>query len=105
MARKAINLLDSFTILIALEQMRNESTHIAFVMNEFGDFIGLLTMTDILESIACELPDANEIEGPNIVAQGRGFLIRGALNLSPIASISVSRRKRPMTTKRSQGWS
>ena len=29
MARKAINLLDSFTILNALEQMRKESTYIA----------------------------------------------------------------------------
>ena len=82
MARKAINLLDSFTILNALEQMRKESTHIAFVVNEFGDFVGLLTMTDILESIAGELPDASEIEGPNIVPQQEGFLVSGALNLS-----------------------
>ena len=84
MARKAINLLDSFTILNALEQMRKESTHIAFVVNEFGDFVGLLTMTDILESIAGELPDASEIEGPNIVAQDGGFLVSGALNLSQV---------------------
>ena len=85
MARKAINLLDSFTILNALEQMRKESTHIAFVINEFGDFIGILTMTDILESIAGELPDASEIAGPNIVAQGDGYLVSGALNLSQIS--------------------
>jgi CBS domain containing-hemolysin-like protein len=84
LARKAINLLDSFTILNALEQMRKESTHIAFVVNEFGDFIGILTMTDILESIAGELPDASEIEGPNIVAEDGGFLVSGALNLSQI---------------------
>jgi CBS domain containing-hemolysin-like protein len=84
LARKVINLLDSFTILNALEQMRKESTHIAFVVNEFGDFIGILTMTDILESIAGELPDASEIEGPNIVAEDGGFLVSGALNLSQI---------------------
>jgi CBS domain containing-hemolysin-like protein len=84
MARKAINLLDSFTILNALEQMRKESTHIAFVVNEFGDFIGILTMTDILESIAGQLPDASEIEGPDIVAQEGGFVVSGALNLSHI---------------------
>ncbi|ROO42466.1 Membrane protein TerC, possibly involved in tellurium resistance [Pseudomonas sp. NFACC09-4] len=84
MARKAINLLDTFTILNALEQMRKESTHIAFVVNEFGDFVGLLTMTDILESIAGELPDASEIEGPNIVAREDGFLVSGALNLSQV---------------------
>ena len=84
MARKAINLLDSFSILNALEQMRKESTHIAFVVNEFGDFIGILTMTDILESIAGELPDASEIEGPNIVTQDDGFLVSGALNLNQV---------------------
>ncbi len=84
MARKAINLLESFTILNALEQMRKESTHIAFVINEFGDFIGLLTMTDILESIAGELPDASEVEGPDIMAEEGGFLVSGALNLSQV---------------------
>lgn len=84
MARKAINLLESFTILNALEQMRKESTHIAFVVNEFGDFIGLLTMTDILESIAGELPDASEVEGPDIVTEEGGFVISGALNLSQV---------------------
>jgi len=84
MVRKAVNLLESFTILNALEQMRKESTHIAFVVNEFGDFIGIITMTDILESIAGELPDASEVEGPNIVAEGDGFMVNGALNLSQI---------------------
>lgn len=41
-------------------------------------------MTDILESIAGELPDTSEIEGPNIVATDEGFLVNGALNLSQI---------------------
>lgn len=77
MARKAINLLEHFTILNALEQMRKESTHIAFVVNEFGDFIGILSMTDILESIAGQLPDASEMVGPGIVEQGGDFLVSG----------------------------
>jgi CBS domain containing-hemolysin-like protein len=84
LARRAINLLDSFSILNALEQMRQRSTHIAFVINEFGDFMGVLSMTDILESIAGELPDASEMEGPDIVAQGDGFRASGALNLSQV---------------------
>ena len=41
-------------------------------------------MTDILESIAGELPDASEIAGPNIVAREDGYLVSGALNLSQI---------------------
>lgn len=84
LARRAINLLESFSILNALEQMRQESTHIAFVINEFGDFMGVLSMTDILESIAGELPDASEIEGPDIVEEGAGFRANGALNLTQI---------------------
>ncbi|OPA85244.1 hypothetical protein BFW87_27830 [Pseudomonas fluorescens] len=84
LARRAINLLESFSILNALEQMRQESTHIAFVINEFGDFMGVLSMTDILESIAGELPDASEIEGPDIVEEGDGFRANGALNLNLI---------------------
>lgn len=81
LARKTINLLDSYSILNALEQMRAASTHIAFVVNEFGDFVGVLTMTDILESIAGELPDASEIEGPDVVEEQGGFVVSGALNL------------------------
>ncbi|VVP57544.1 hypothetical protein PS896_05817 [Pseudomonas fluorescens] len=64
--------------------MRAASTHIAFVVNEFGDFVGVLTMTDILESIAGELPDASEIEGPDVVEEQGGFIVSGALNLTRV---------------------
>lgn len=84
LARAPLNLLESFSILNALEQMRGQSTHIAFVVNEFGDFTGVLTMTDILESIAGELPDASEVEGPGIVEDADGFIVSGALNLSQV---------------------
>jgi len=82
LSRNAINLLDSFSILNALEQMRSESTHVAFVVNEFGEFTGMLTMTDILESIAGELPDASEIEGPDLVEEGDGVVVNAAMNLT-----------------------
>ncbi|WP_332763173.1 TerC family protein [Pseudomonas koreensis] len=84
MARQTVNLLDSYSILNALEQMRAASTHIAFVVNEFGDFVGILTMTDILESIAGELPDASEIEGPDVLEEQGGFLVSGALPLARV---------------------
>ena len=84
LARAPLNLLESFSILNALEQMRAQSTHIAFVVNEFGDFTGLLTMTDILESIAGELPDASEVAGPGVVEEAGAFVVSGALNLSHV---------------------
>jgi CBS domain containing-hemolysin-like protein len=81
LARPSLNLLESFSILNALEQMRAQSTHIAFVINEFGDFAGILTMTDILESIAGELPDASEVEGPDLTEEGGGVVVNAAMNL------------------------
>lgn len=88
LARTTINLLDSYSILNALEQMRQASTHIAFVVNEFGDFVGVLTMTDILESIAGELPDASEIEGPDVLEEQGGFMVSGALNLARVRQLT-----------------
>jgi len=82
--RAPINLPDGCSVLNALEQMRQASTHVAFVVNEFGHFEGLLTLTDILESIAGELPDANEIEGPDIEESGSGHEVNGGLPLSVV---------------------
>lgn len=80
--RAPLNLPDSCMVLGALEQMRQASTHVAFVVNEFGEFQGLLTLTDILEAIAGELPDASEVEGPDIESCAEGYKVSGALNLS-----------------------
>jgi len=92
LVRKTINLLEDFSILNALEQMRSESTHIAFVVNEFGDFTGLLTMTDILESIAGQLPDASEVQDPDIVEHEGGYRVAGALNLARLGRIGFTAR-------------
>ncbi|WP_220814585.1 TerC family protein [Pseudomonas paralcaligenes] len=80
--RQPLNLPDSCTVLGALEQMRQASTHVAFVVNEFGGFEGMLTLTDILEAIAGELPDASEVDGPDIERLDEGFRVSGALNLA-----------------------
>ena len=82
MVRTPINLPDSSSVLNALEQMRQASTHVAFVVNEFGNFEGLLTLTDILEAIAGELPDASEMEGPDIEEVDGGHRVSGAVNLA-----------------------
>lgn len=82
--REAPHLPDSATILGAMEQMRDTSTHVAFIYNEFGDFVGIVTMTDILESIAGELPDASETSGPDIITEDEGYNVSGAVNLASL---------------------
>lgn len=80
--RRPLNLPDSCAVLGALEQMREASTHVAFVVNEFGGFEGMLTLTDILEAIAGELPDASEVDGPEVEEINGAYRVNGALNLS-----------------------
>ncbi|UYP29835.1 TerC family protein [Pseudomonas sp. Z8(2022)] len=84
LVRAPINLPDGVSVLSALEQMRQASTHVAFVVNEFGGFEGLLTLTDILEAIAGELPDASEVDGPEIEQAEGGWRVNGALNLAVV---------------------
>ncbi|WP_439887495.1 TerC family protein [Pseudomonas sp. MBLB4123] len=82
LVRVPLNLPDGVSVLAALEQMRQASTHVAFVVNEFGGFEGLLTLTDILEAIAGELPDASEVQGPDIEPVEGGYRVNGAINLA-----------------------
>jgi CBS domain containing-hemolysin-like protein len=58
---------------------------VAFVVNEFGGFEGLLTLTDILQAIAGELPDASEMTGPDIEKGSDGWRVRGATTLALLA--------------------
>lgn len=48
------------TVLAALERFKREPLQLAFVVDEFGSFIGLVTATDVMEAIAGELPDEHE---------------------------------------------
>lgn len=80
--REPLCLPESVSVLSALERMRQASTHVAFVINELGAFEGLVTMTDILEAIAGELPDASEMESPEIETLPDGYRVSGSLNLT-----------------------
>lgn len=83
--RTPIHLPAQATVLGALEQLRAASTHVAFVVNEFGGFEGLLTLTDILEAIAGELPDASEESLPELEKVENGYRASGGLTLHPLA--------------------
>lgn len=53
------------TLLQALEQFRNARTHFAFVVDEFGSVEGVVTLSDLMETIAGNLP----IEGEKVDAR------------------------------------
>ncbi len=51
---------EHLSLLKALEQFRQAKTHFAFVVDEFGSVEGIVTLTDVMETIAGSLPETNE---------------------------------------------
>jgi len=63
-----------------LEQFQQTGTHIAFVMDEFGGLIGVVTLHDILEKLVGELPE--EEENPEVVKRDdNSWLMDGLLSI------------------------
>ncbi|WP_058914162.1 TerC family protein [Entomohabitans teleogrylli] len=54
---------EGLQLLHALEQFRRARTHFAFVVDEFGSVEGIVTLGDVMETIAGNLP--NEVEEPD----------------------------------------
>ncbi|RPH29053.1 TerC family protein [Buttiauxella warmboldiae] len=54
---------ETLPLLAALEQFRSGRTHFAFVVDEFGSVEGIVTLSDVMETIAGNLPnEAEEID-------------------------------------------
>lgn len=70
--REAIFVPESARINAALTIFRDERQHIAIVLDEYGGTAGLITLEDILEEIAGEMPDQFDTEGPEIVQRPDG---------------------------------
>lgn len=72
-------------VLALLERFRESRAHMALVTDGGGFVVGLVTATDVLESIAGELPDRGEIVDPAIVMRADGsWLVDGTLPIDEL---------------------
>jgi len=83
--REPLFLPDSASVLDALEALKKSTVHLAFVVDEFGGFEGLLTLTDIVEAIAGDLAGEHGATSPSIQARADGsYLVDGATTVAEI---------------------
>ena len=71
---------EGISVLKLVELFKREKLRVAVVVDEHGSTEGLITLTDVLESIAGDLPDHDEESDPPIVRREDGsWLVDGAL--------------------------
>ncbi|WP_114859461.1 hemolysin family protein [Azospirillum brasilense] len=69
---------DGTPILKLLELMKTSGHHLAVVVDEYGSIEGIVTLTDILETIAGDLPDVGEaMETAAVRREDGSWLVEG----------------------------
>lgn len=69
-----------------LLEMREKSMNVAFVLNEYGSTVGMITLEDLLEELVGEIRDEYDEDEKELIQKldDRRYLIEGSMNLSDI---------------------
>jgi putative hemolysin len=79
-AAKPLVVHDGTAILKLLDMMKRSGLHMAIVVDEYGSVEGLATITDILETIAGDLPEPGEtVEVDAIQREDGSWLVNGSM--------------------------
>lgn len=79
---KPIFIPETMEALEVLELFKKSGIHIALIVDEFGSTLGLISLTDILEEIVGDIPNANEVEEQEITKREDGtYLVDGLLDI------------------------
>lgn len=69
---------ETMPVLRLLETFKTASMHLAFVVDEYGDFLGIVTLNDVLEGIAGNLGDEHAQPSEDIIRRPDGsWLVDG----------------------------
>ena len=81
-ARQPLYVPDSVTTTQLIEQFRKVRAEYALIVDEYGALQGLVTLTDVLQSIVGEIPDEGEPEQRDAVRRDDGsWLVDGSVSV------------------------
>jgi putative hemolysin len=89
--RPALWVPETIHVMRLLELFKQHKEHLALVVDEYGEVQGLVTLTDVLEAIVGEIPEAGAPEEPDVVRRADGtLLVDGGVSLQRLTE-AVSR--------------
>ena len=81
--RKPVFVPPGKTLTDLFDEMRRERYQLAFVVDEYGHLLGLVTLEDLLEELFGEIRDEFEFEGPELKQVGENeWVASGTISIS-----------------------
>lgn len=70
--REAFSVPESKPLGVLLREFQQKKSHMAVVLDEYGEIAGLVTLEDVIEQIVGEIEDEHDKEEENIIDYGDG---------------------------------
>lgn len=83
--REPLYVPETVQVLRLWEMFRSVPVHMAFVIDEYGDFLGVATLTDVLEAVVGNMPEEHTQPGQEILQRADGsWLVDGRAAISEL---------------------
>ena len=83
--REAVIVHENAQVLMVMEQLRQAPLQLAIVLNEYGSIEGIVTPIDVLEAIAGEFPDEDELENATESLQDGSLMLEGSTDIRHVS--------------------